>query len=84
MGLIFQRAKSLYRTSFMIYMEYLPKHKSGQNCMTNAKNKPSYKLIKLQRAVPHEADLAEVYQTYEPGQNAIAQPFISPSLSLFI
>lgn len=53
--------------------------------MSNAKNKPSYKLIKLLRAVPLEADLAsEVYQTYEPDQNAISQPFISLSLSLFI
>ncbi len=51
--------------------------------MTNAKNKPSYKLIELQNAVPHAADLAsEVYQTYEPDQNAISQPFISLSLSL--
>lgn len=51
--------------------------------MSNAKNKPSYKLIKLLRAVPLEADLAsEVYQTYEPDQNAISQPFISLSLSL--
>lgn len=52
--------------------------------MSNAKNKPSYKLIKLLRAVPLEADLAsEVYQTYEPDQNAISQPFISLSLSSF-
>lgn len=51
--------------------------------MTNAKNKPSYKLTELRNAVPHEADLAsEVYQTYEPDQNAISQPFISFSLSL--
>jgi len=37
--------------------------------MSNAKNKPSYKLIELLRAVQLEADLAsEVYQTYEPDQ----------------
>ncbi len=30
MGLIFQRAKSLYRTSFMIYMEYLPNIKADK------------------------------------------------------
>ncbi len=53
--------------------------------MTNAKNKPRYKLIELQNAVPHAADLAsEVYQTYEPDQNAISQPFISISLSLSV
>ncbi len=51
--------------------------------MTNAKNKPRYKLIELQNAVPHAADLAsEVYQTYVPDLNAIFQPFISLSLSL--
>lgn len=51
--------------------------------MTNAKNKPRSKLIELQNAVPHPADLAsEVYQTYEPDQNAISQPFISLTLSL--
>lgn len=50
--------------------------------MTNAKNKPSYELIELLRAVQLEADLAsEVYQTYEPDQNAISQPFISHSLA---
>lgn len=30
MGLIFQRAKSLYRTSFMIYMEYLQNIKANK------------------------------------------------------
>ncbi len=30
MGLIFQRAKSLYHTSFMIYMEYLPNIKADK------------------------------------------------------
>lgn len=53
--------------------------------MTNAKNKPSYKLIELQNAVPHAADLAsEVYQTYEPDQNAISQAFISLSLGVHL
>lgn len=51
--------------------------------MINAKNKPSYKLIELLRAAQLEADFAlEVYQTYEPDQNGIFQPFISLPLSL--
>lgn len=52
--------------------------------MINAKNKPSsYTLIELLRAAQLEADFAlEVYQTYEPDQNGISQPFISLPLSL--